>query len=214
MGYKYPERRFSSPLWEWAGPNKTVKQIKTTSTANAGSRRSPELAGLAIERYGGALLRYLLRCRGCEQEANDLAQEIYMELLRVPEPEAVKQPQAYLYRVASHVVYRFKRRQQRDSDFVTFDSRTLERLDDRPNADTAGEQAGGQVDAVRELERLMQPLPPLYRAIILMCKRDGLTYAQAGRKLGISVHTVKKYLHRAMVQMRRAGWPAQTQEQS
>jgi len=39
------------------------------------------------------------------------------------------------------------------------------------------------------------------------------TVAQVASKLGISIHTVKKYLHRAMVQIRRQGWkPAETQE--
>jgi RNA polymerase sigma factor (sigma-70 family) len=178
--------------------------VKRTKTPISESQRSAELAGVAVELHGGALLRYLLRCRGCEQDANDLAQEVYMELLRVSEPEAIKQPQAYLYRIASHVVYRFKRRRQRESDFVTFDSETVARLEDRPQGETVEETR--QTDAIRELERLMDDLPPLHRAIILMCKRDGMSYAQAAHKLGVSVHTVKKYLHRAMVHMRRTGW--------
>ncbi|MBL8265769.1 sigma factor, partial [Steroidobacter sp.] len=56
--------------------------IKPTLTA--ASRDSAELAGLVRQRYGGALLRYLLRYRGCAQDVDDLAQEVYMELLRVP----------------------------------------------------------------------------------------------------------------------------------
>ena len=172
-------------------------------------QRSAELAGLAFERYGGGLLRYLLRCRGCNQDADDLAQEVYLELLRVESPQAVRQPQAYVYRIASHVVYRFKRRRRRDSDVVTFDSAALEQLGQRTGETAYGEQAdeaSGQLDAERELERLLAKLPPLHQAIILMRKRDGLSYAQIAKKLGISVHTVKKYLHRAMVQLRDANW--------
>lgn len=177
--------------------------IKTTLTA--ASRDGAELAGLVREQYGGALLRYLLRYRGCAQDVDDLAQEVYMELLRVPEPAAVRQPQAYLYRIASHVVYRFKRRRQRDDGFVTFDSETVESLSEHAPVEAA-EESGRQLDAVRELERLLSALPPLYQAILLMRKRDGSSYAQIAEKLGISVHTVKKYLHRAMVQMRSAAW--------
>ena len=162
-------------------------------------RRNAELAKAAQERFGGGLLRYLLRCRGCAQDADDLAQEVYLELLQVPEAEAVKQPQAYMYRVASHVVYRFKRKRQRESEFVAFDSEALAQMEEH-----VGESAddGAQLDAQRELEKLLGRLPPLYRAIILLQKRDGLSYAQVAGKLGISVHTVKKYLHRALLQMR------------
>lgn len=168
--------------------------------------RNAELAGLAAERYGGGLLRYLLACRGCKQDADDLAQEVYIELLRVPEPQAIRQPQAYVYRIASHVAYRFNRRRRRDGEFVTYDSQTLEQLEHDGLDNSAAGSGDGQSDAARELERLMAGLPPLYRTIILLCKRDGYSYAQAARKLGISIHTVKKYLHRAMVQMRSAGW--------
>lgn len=128
-----------------------------------------------------------------------------MELLRVESPEAVRQPQAYVYRIASHVVYRFKRRRQRENELVTFDSDAFDRLGEQ-----AGEERddtnGGQLDAQQEIERLLAQLPPLHQAILLMRKRDGMSYAQVAQKLGISVHTVKKYLHRAMVQMRGLGW--------
>jgi RNA polymerase sigma factor (sigma-70 family) len=170
-------------------------------------RRNAALAEAAFERHGGALLRYLLRCRGCAQDADDLAQEVYLELLRVSQAEAVKQPQAYMYRVASHVVYRFKRRRQRESDFVAFDSEAVSQMEERVG-DRRPQGVGEQLDNERELTRLLEELPPLYRAIILLQKRDGLSYAQVAERLGISIHTVKKYLHRALLQMRSAAWEA------
>lgn len=166
------------------------------------TKKPADLARAAYEQYGNGLLRYLLRCRGCEQDAADLAQEVYMELLRVPEAAAIRQPQAYMYRIASHVVYRFKRRKRRDGEVVSFDSESLELLQESLSSDSE-DDAGAQVDVERELEHLLRQLPPLYQAIIVMQKRDGLSYVQIAQALGISVHTVKKYLQRALSQIRR-----------
>jgi RNA polymerase sigma-70 factor (ECF subfamily) len=166
------------------------------------TKNTTDLASTAFAQYGSGLLRYLMRCRGCEQDADDLAQEVYIELLRVPEAEAVRQPQAYMFRIASHVVYRFKRRKQRESEVVSFDSETLDQLQDC-TGDDANESAESQLDTEHELERLLKQLPPLYQAIIVMQKRDGLSYVQVAEKLGISVHTVKKYLQRALAAMRK-----------
>ena len=44
------------------------------------------------------------------------------------------------------------------------------------------------------------------RAVFVLRKRDGLSYTEIARALDISVHTVKKYLARAVAQCRSARW--------
>lgn len=45
--------------------------------------------------------------------------------------------------------------------------------------------------------------PSFLRAILMMRKRDGMTYQEIARHLEISVHTVKKYLLRAVAWCRQ-----------
>ena len=133
------------------------------------------------------------------QQAQDLAQEAYLRLLRVERAELIRQPRAYLYRIAVNLVTEFRLRSQRDP--VMYDSETLTEIAERTaEASSEGERSG---DA-REVERLLEQLPPLYRAILLRRKRDGLSYAEIAQQLGISVHTVKKYLARAVAKCRLA----------
>jgi RNA polymerase sigma factor (sigma-70 family) len=47
-------------------------------------------------------------------------------------------------------------------------------------------------------------LPPIYQSILLMRKRDGLSHGEIAQKLGISIHTVRKYLTRAITECRKA----------
>ncbi|HEU4625439.1 MAG TPA: RNA polymerase sigma factor [Steroidobacteraceae bacterium] len=170
----------------------------------AWSRRSRQplgFVGSAFEQYHAGLHRFLMRRLRSRQNAQDLAQETYLRLLRMDSHELVRKPQAYLYRIASNLVYEFKLRERNEP--VAFDSQALEE---------AAESAAHPLDSsetvshAQQLESILGQLPPLYRAVFLARKRDGMSYAEIARALDISVHTVKKYLARAVAQCRCARW--------
>lgn len=160
-------------------------------------------AGSAFEQYRAALQHFLMLRLHSAENAQDLAQEVYLRLLRVENAELVRKPQAYLYRIASHVVYEFRMRERNEP--VDFDSEAVEQQVEHPPNVSPGE-ISDRLDAERRLERVLAQLPPTYRAVLLMKKRDGWSYLEIARALGISVHTVKKYLVRAVAQCRAADW--------
>ncbi len=56
--------------------------------------------------HGGALRRFLsARLRNATADVPDLVQEIYLRLLRIKDHEAIRNPQAYLFTVATHVLH-------------------------------------------------------------------------------------------------------------
>jgi RNA polymerase sigma factor (sigma-70 family) len=171
----------------------------------AQSGSTEELAKLAFERYRGGLQRYLMRRLDHAQNAQDLAQEVYLRLLRVDSADLVRQPQAYMYRIAAHVVYEFRLREEREKECLTIDSEALTELAERV-ADLSRNDVWRQMNTERELGRVLSQLPAIDQAIIVLQKCDGLSYAQVAQKLGISVHTVKKYLFRALLHLRSAAW--------
>ena len=61
----------------------------------------------AIEKSHGAQLRRFLssRLRAGRGDVGDLVQEIFLRLLRIKDHEAIRNPQAYLFTVASHVLH-------------------------------------------------------------------------------------------------------------
>lgn len=155
--------------------------------------------------YGRWLHRYLARCLRHHDAASaqDLAQEVYLRLLRVQTGEPVQNWQAYLYRIASHVVYEFKLRARQE--IVTFDSAAVESWDEHPPA-VAADPVGDRVGTERQIDRALARLLPLERAVLLMHKREGFEYAEVARKLGISVNMVHKHLTRALAALRAARW--------
>ena len=56
-------------------------------------------------RYGTRLRRFLaVRLRNAD-DVPDLAQEVFLRLLRVEGYESIRSPEAYLFTIASHVVH-------------------------------------------------------------------------------------------------------------
>src|SRR3569833_4584974 len=64
---------------------------------------------MAVERTHGAGLRRFLsiRLRRAASDVPDVFQEIFVRLLRVKDHETIRNPQAYLYTVASHVLQQY-----------------------------------------------------------------------------------------------------------
>ncbi len=148
------------------------------------------------------LLRYLLARVPRREDAEDLAQEAFLRLLRVPRTDLIRHPDAYLFRIAANLLLEFRLRARRSR--VLFDS-------DR--AESAGQSLGDDHEpgAVVELladtgslQRAIDALPLKCRTALVLHRRDGLTYAQIGAKLGVSPDMVKKYLAQAVSRCRIA----------
>jgi RNA polymerase sigma factor (sigma-70 family) len=159
--------------------------------------RAPAVTAFA--EYGKELHRFLLRRLGSAQDAADIAQEVYLRLTRLESVDWIREPRAYLYGVASHVVYEFRLRLRRDP--VTFDSSAVEGVADDLGHSSA-DVMGDRLDAQRRLERALSGLPPTHLAVLVLHKRDGMSYEEVARKLRLSVHTVHKYVVQAKAQVK------------
>jgi RNA polymerase sigma-70 factor (ECF subfamily) len=164
--------------------------------------KAAELAKSGFERHYRELHRFLARRLPLGQDANDLIQEIFLRVLRLERSEMIRKPQAYLYGIASHVVHEYLLRGQHDR--VTFDSETLEQAAEHPSH-VSPDEVVERLISERQFERALSLLAPTHRAVLLLHKRDGLSRDEVARELGLSAHTVKKYLCQAMAQV-RANW--------
>jgi RNA polymerase sigma factor (sigma-70 family) len=150
-----------------------------------------------------ALIRFLLSRLRSAEDASDLAQETYLRFLQVPDAAVIRQPLRYLYRIALNLVYEFRLR--RDRSIVTFDSQIAEEQAARMPPDPSLE-LGQALATAEQLTRILNQIPPHYRRVLVMHKRDGLSYAQIAAETGLSRQSVQKYLARAMAAARVAKW--------
>ncbi|MFC5580988.1 RNA polymerase sigma factor [Rhodanobacter terrae] len=156
-----------------------------------------EFAAAAMRNYNGDLHRFLCRRVRHVQDMDDVMQEVYLRLLRVKTIELVRNPLAYIYGIASHVVSEFNLGKHRGR--VVFDSPTVDAMVDNP-IQTHLVEGGGHFE--RQVSEALAQLPPNRLAILLLERRDGLSHEEIATKLGLSVHTVKKYSMESLAHVR------------
>ena len=158
---------------------------------------SPAKPGLV--QYQPALHRFLMQRLKSAEDAADVAQEVYLRMLRVEDSELVRSPQDYLFGIASHVVYQFKLRARRE--VVDFDSEAVEHVSEHPS-EVQQDELAQRIETQQQLEWALGQLPPTQRIVLLLRKRDQLSNRQIAERLKLSSHTVKKYLFQAQARMR------------
>ena len=149
-------------------------------------------------RRQGALYRFALQMSGCNQIAEDVTQEVFLELMREPERYDPRRGtlSAYLYGIArNHVLRRLRRdrcyvpiTETDEGDGATLDGQLIapgDPLDDLTRNE--------MIDALR---RAILALPEHYREAVVLCDLHEMSYAEAAGVLACSVGTIRSRLHR------------------
>lgn len=150
--------------------------------------------------YGPGLEAFFRRRTRTVHDVSDLAQEVYLRLLRVNDFDAVRDPEAYLFTVAHNLVKErvlLARRQGQSLDLSAIAVEELVAETRTPEHDIDHAICGERLTAV------LAELSPKCRAAVIMQYRDGLTYADIGAQLRVSSNMVKKYLAYALAHCRR-----------
>ena len=155
-----------------------------------------------LERHHGRSLRRFLasRLRNAAADVPDLAQEVFLRLLRIHQQESIRNPEAYLITIASHVLHQYTLRQTaRPQAMDVMDA--LEELE----ADADGDPlATADIQQrVDELEHVLSKLSAKARAAVILHRRDGYSLEEIGARLGISRAMAKKYLAQALAHCRK-----------
>lgn len=155
----------------------------------------PDIAAW-FDRYHDQLLRFLARGLSDQSEAQDLAQEVFLRLLRVEDPDLIRHPRAYLYRVAVNVIQEWRLRNQR---FPVKDDYDLEQ-------EEAGElepvEAIEASERAERLNRAVAKLPARYRAVLMLRVNQGLTHKEVAEELEMTPRMVKRHLIKAYAKLR------------
>ena len=130
-------------------------------------------------------------------DIDDLAQEVFLRLLRYSDDIAVDNPQGYLFRIAANVAneWRERSRVRRPHDDSWLDELQIESGDEPENA-FAKTRANEYVQAA------VDRLPPRQREVLLLHVNEGLTYKQIAQQRGLTYRIVLRDLTRAYSALR------------
>lgn len=168
-------------------------------TKVADEKQRAFVASIAAE-HGRRLRRFLASRLRNRADASDIAQEVYLRLLRVEETAVIRSPEAYLFTVASHLLYEHTLRQANAPVVVEFEDLATEGPPERDEDPVARAQMQQRVEA---LERVIARLSPRAQATLVLHRRDGFSLEEIGARLGISRNTVKKHLAKALLFCRK-----------
>src|ERR1700728_1774412 len=146
-------------------------------------------------RYGPRLRRFLaVRLRNAN-DVPDLAQEVFLRLLRVEGYEGIRSPEAYLFTIASHVIHQHAVR--RSSEPVSVDVADVFSELKSSASDYPSNQAA-QAQRLNELEPMLGFLPARVATALVLHRVAGYSVQEVADELGVSRETTKKYLARAV----------------
>jgi RNA polymerase sigma factor (sigma-70 family) len=152
-------------------------------------------------RHGDDLRRYLRSRVRNAADIPDIVQEVYLRLLRVPNHETIRAPEAYIFTIARHAAQQHSLQSAAGGAFVELTA-VLAELRAVTEADPSLEVSAQQ--CLVELDRALKQLGPKVQATFLFHRRDGMSVDEIAGRLGISRALVKKYIVRALVHFRKA----------
>jgi RNA polymerase sigma factor (sigma-70 family) len=143
---------------------------------------------------GSDLLRYLRHRLRNSADAKDIAQEAFLRFLRLDDTDRLRNPEAYIFRIASNLLWERRLRERAEL--------ARSRVEEELIAEhTPFELAIADQEATR-LRAAVDSLPSVRRSVLVLHIRDGLSFSQIAVASGISTSLAKKHYYRALAECR------------
>ena len=141
--------------------------------------------------HHGWLYGWLRGKLGNRAEAADLAQDTFLRLLGKHDAAPLREPRGYLATVARGLLIDRYRRQALEQAYLEALAQQAEPIS------ICAETHAIIIETLLAIDRLLDRLGARTRAIFLLAQIEELSYVDIGRRLGVSLPTVKKHLVRA-----------------
>lgn len=191
-----PER---TPGWHAAVPEARIILILNLSGPPAPSMTAldptaQQLAHALYRDHHGWLQGWLRKKLGCAFDAADLVHDTYARVLAHRELSGIHEPRSYLATVAHGLMVNHLQRKDLERAYLE----TLARLP--ASAAPSPEARALALEALQEIDTLLDGLPAAVRRAFLLCQLEGLTHAEIAARLHVSVGSVRQYIARALRQ--------------
>jgi RNA polymerase sigma-70 factor (ECF subfamily) len=149
--------------------------------------------GLLVRQHQGTVFSLALRMLSDRHKAEDLAQEVFLQLHR--NLASVTSTAHLVFWLRKVTVNRAIDRLRREPKF---DAVSLEEADE-----LAGESLDQDPLLSRRLRTLVGQLAPAARAVLLLRYQEDMDPTQIAKALSMSINTVKSHLKRSLAQLRK-----------
>jgi RNA polymerase sigma-70 factor (ECF subfamily) len=153
-----------------------------------------------VREHSARVYRLAFRLTGNSHDAEDLTQDVFVRVFRSLSTYSPGTFEGWLHRITTNLFLDGARRKQR----IRFDAL----------GDDAGERLHGReptpekVLADRtfdaDVQAALDALAPDFRAAVVLCDIEGLSYEEISTTLGVKLGTVRSRIHRGRAQLREA----------
>ncbi|MDQ3627811.1 MAG: RNA polymerase sigma factor SigE [Actinomycetota bacterium] len=174
-----------------------------TATGSGDDRTSSADVGTweeIVQQHSARVYRLAYRLTGNPHDAEDLTQEVFVRVFRSLDSFTPGSFGGWIHRITTNLFLDKARRRSRFR-FDGFIDGAEERLPSRsPSPDVA--YADGRFDS--DVETALAALPAEFRAAVVLCDVEGLTYEEIADVLGVKLGTVRSRIHRGRTMLRKA----------
>ena len=152
-----------------------------------------------VRDHSARVYRLAFRLTGNRHDAEDLTQEVFVRVFRSLSSYTPGTFEGWLHRITTNLFLDMVRRKQR----IRFDALPddTERL---PGRELSPQQVYDDTHFDGDVQAALDALPPDFRAAVVLCDLEGLSYEEIADTLGVKIGTVRSRIHRGRSQLREA----------
>lgn len=152
-----------------------------------------------VRRHSARVYRLAYRLTGNPHDAEDLTQDVFVRVFRSLSSYTPGTFEGWLHRITTNLFLDGVRRKAR----IRFDALPddAERL---PSSERGPSQVYDDTHLEGDVQAALDALPPDFRAAVVLCDLEGLTYEEIADVLDIKIGTVRSRIHRGRSGLRSA----------
>jgi RNA polymerase sigma factor (sigma-70 family) len=153
-----------------------------------------------VAQHSSRVYRLAYRLTGNVHDAEDLTHDVFIRVFRSLHSYQPGTFEGWLHRITTNVFLDKMRRKQR----IRFDALTDDAAARLPSREIGPEQHYTETHFDDDVQRALDALTPDFRAAVVLCDIEGLSYEEIATTLGIKLGTVRSRIHRGRSQLREA----------
>ena len=153
-----------------------------------------------VREHSGRVYRLAYRLTGNSHDAEDLTQDVFVRVFRSLSSYTPGTFEGWLHRITTNLFLDSVRRKQR----IRFDALADDAADRLPGREPTPERVLTDQMLDADIHQALEALPPDFRAAVVLCDIEGLSYEEIAATLGIKLGTVRSRIHRGRSQLRAA----------
>ena len=153
-----------------------------------------------VDQHSARVFRLAFRLTGDRHDAEDLTQEVFVRVFRSLHTYTPGTFEGWLHRITTNLFLDQARRKQR----IRFDALADDAAARLPSLGPSPEASNLDQMFDADVERALQQLPAEFRAAVVLCDIEGLSYEEISAILGVKMGTVRSRIHRGRAMLRKA----------